>query len=229
MKLRPRSYRSDSESPTLAGERKLHDWHRRRVELDDVRRISSRRQYAQNRLHDGGDLRQRKFHLDVRLEVDANDRHALVRLRFRVLDVVDGRRERALAHRNDAAFHLGRRQAGVGPDDGDDGDIDIGKDILRRLDSRAEAEQKNKQREDDEGIRAPQRELNNPHAILKSGAVPVDSRPAFQQPSLAWFSFRRRNALWSLPARHPTAFRCRRFCSRRKKRCSLGTPICRSV
>jgi len=118
---------------------------------------------AEDGLNDGGDLRDGELNFNGGLEVHADDGDALVGLGLAVLDVVDGGGERALADGDDAAFHLVWRQTVVGPDDGDDGDIDVGEDVLGSDDSRADAEQKEENRHDDKGVRSPKRQFNNPH------------------------------------------------------------------
>ena len=88
---------------------------------------------------------------------------AVERLRLDVLDVVDRGGHAALAVGDDAGGHLLRGESGEVPDHGDDGNVDVGKDIRgHRLDAE-DAEDQNQQREDDEGIRPPQRKPDNPH------------------------------------------------------------------
>ena len=114
----------------FAGQGELDDRHRRGVELENIRRIGAWRQDPEDGLDDGGDLRNCELDLDGGLEVNADDGDALVGLGLRVLDVVDGSGEGALGDGDDAAFHLGGSQAGIGPDDGDNRDVDVGKDVL---------------------------------------------------------------------------------------------------
>ena len=109
----------------------LENRHARRVVLQDLRRKRARRHVADLDLALRHDLRQREIHLHVRMEEHADDRDALVRLRLDVLDADDVRRERALEVRDDAALHLLRRQPVVLPDDADDRNVDVGKDIHR--------------------------------------------------------------------------------------------------
>ena len=110
---------------------------------------------AQQGLRDGGDLRERQFDLGVGLEVDADDGDAGVGLRLDVLDVVDGGGHGPLEDGDDALFHLFGRQAVVVPDDADDRDIDVRKDIDRHRDDGGDAQNGDQQRHDDEGIGAP--------------------------------------------------------------------------
>ena len=69
--------------------------------------------------------------LTLRLKEDLDDAGAVVGLRLDVLDVVDRRGHDAFAVGDEAGGHLLRGEAGVTPDHGDDGDIDIGKDVHR--------------------------------------------------------------------------------------------------
>ena len=149
----------------FARKRKLHDRNRRSVELDDVGRVRPRRQHPQNRLHHRRNLRKRQFNLHIRLKVHPDHRHALVRLRLRVFNIVHRRRQRPLADRDDPPLHLRRRQPRIRPHDRHDRDVDVRENVLRRFNRRADSKQKDQQREDHKRIRAPQRELNNPHAV----------------------------------------------------------------
>jgi len=81
--------------------------------------------------------------------------------------VVDGGGEGALTNGDDAAFHLCGGEAGVSPDDGDDWDVNVGEDVFRGLNSRANAREEEQEREDDEGIGSPEGEFNNPHETSK--------------------------------------------------------------
>jgi hypothetical protein len=161
MKLRPRSYKSSSVRPwpLSAGG----------VVLEDVWGEAAGGQDAQDGLDDGRDLGDGEGDVDRGLEVDADDGDALIGLGLGVLDVVDGGGEGALADGDDAAFHLGGRQARVAPDDGDDRDIDVGEDVLGGLNGRTNAEQEDQERHDDKCVRTPQRQLYDPHVSLGGG------------------------------------------------------------
>ena len=80
----------------LAAQPELQDRNAGRVVLQNLRREHPRRHVADLNLALRHDLRQRHIDLHVRMEVDANHRDALVRLRFDVFDVVDVRGESAL-------------------------------------------------------------------------------------------------------------------------------------
>src|ERR1022692_4981220 len=58
------------------------------------------------------------------MEINSNDGHAVVGLRFDVLNIVDGGGHGALENRDHALFHLLGGNAVVGPDDANHGDID---------------------------------------------------------------------------------------------------------
>ena len=96
---------------------------------DHQRRRSSRRQEAQERLRDSGSLRQRRLNVGVRLEIDLNDGDAVERLRLGVFDVIDQRGDSALDVAGDALFHLLRLEASKGPDETDNGNIDLWKNV----------------------------------------------------------------------------------------------------
>ena len=80
-----------------------------------------------------------------------------------MLDVVDQRGQRALVDGGDAAFHLLRVEAGIGPAHGDDRDIDVWKDVGGRRQDHQRAEDQNQQRQHDEGVGPVERNPNNPH------------------------------------------------------------------
>ena len=76
------------------------------------------------------------------------------RLALDVLDVVDGRGERALVVRDDALLHLLGRQARVVPDDGDDRDVDVREDVRRHPEDRDRRHQQDDDGHHDERVRA---------------------------------------------------------------------------
>jgi hypothetical protein len=85
-----------------------------------------------------------------------------------MFNIVDGGRKGAFADRNDAAFHIFRRQAAVAPNDGDDRNVDVRVDVLRRFNAGANAQQHHQQRQDNEVLRTPQRQSYNPHLLSVS-------------------------------------------------------------
>src|SRR6185437_11964266 len=90
----------------FAFEAELDDGDAGRIVLKDVGRGGSGREDAEQGLRDGGDLRERHFDLRVRLEEDAGDGDAAVRLGFDVLDIVDDGGEGALEEGDDALLHF---------------------------------------------------------------------------------------------------------------------------
>ena len=90
-------------------------------------------------------------------------RDAGERLRLDVLDVADGGGQAALALAGDALAHLLRRQAVVVPDDADHRDVDLGEDVRRHVAQRERRGQHDQHRHHDEGVRAPQRQLDHGH------------------------------------------------------------------
>ena len=69
-----------------------------------------------------------------------------------MFDVIDGRGQRALERRHDAARHLVRRQAGVLPHHADHRDADFREDVGRRAQSRKWPHNQKQEREHDERI-----------------------------------------------------------------------------
>ncbi len=136
----------------VALQAELDDRHAGGVVLDDAGRRGPGGQGAKQGLRDGGDLRHREFDFGVRLEVDAGDRRAAIRLRLDVLDVVDRGGHGALEVGDDALFHLFGGEAVVAPDNADYGDIDIGKDIDRHRNDSGNAKNGDEERNYDERI-----------------------------------------------------------------------------
>ena len=136
----------------LARQRKLDDRHRRCAVVEDQRRRRARRQLLEHRLRNGRDLRIRGADVDVRLEEDLDDAVGVVGIGDDVLDVVDGRGQRALERRDDAARHLVRRQAGVLPHHADHGNPDFREDVGRRPQGRERAYDQKKKGQHDESI-----------------------------------------------------------------------------
>src|ERR1700680_3697415 len=80
-----------------------------------------------------------------------------------MLDVMDAGCKRSLEDRDDTRFHLGRHQAGIGPDDADDWDVDAREDVDGRTEQKDRADQKQHQEQNDKGIRTRERKLHYPH------------------------------------------------------------------
>ncbi len=147
----------------LAAQPELENRHARRVVLQDLRRERARRHVADLDLALRHDLRQCEVHLYGRVEEHTDDGDALMRLRFNVLDADHVRRQRPLEVGDDPALHFLRRQAVVLPDDADDREVDVGKDVDRHRRDRETAQDGDQQSHDDEGIRAPEGEPDDPH------------------------------------------------------------------
>jgi len=110
--------------------------------------------------HDLGD---RGGNIGVRLEENLDDRDAVQRLRLDVLDVVDQSGQTALVLRGDAVAHFLGGQPSVVPDDADHRNIDFRKDVRGHPQKNQWRRKEDQQRHDQERIRPPQRNLNDPH------------------------------------------------------------------
>ena len=111
------------------------------------------RQLAQLGLRDGGDLRDGVGDVDLRLEVDFDDGDAVQRLRFDVLDIVDGRGQRALAQVDDAVGHLFRRRGRCNCQTmATTGILIFGKDIGRHVEDGERTENHQQERKDSKGV-----------------------------------------------------------------------------
>ena len=124
MKFEPMSYKLlFADAPARKGE--LQDRYGGSVVADDERRSGARRQLLQLSLRDRRDLRDGRADIGVRLEENLDHRDTVHRLRFDVLDVVDGGGERALGDVDDALRHVLRGQARVLPDDAHHRNVDV--------------------------------------------------------------------------------------------------------
>jgi len=106
-----------------------------------------------------------------RVEEHLDHPDAVVGLRLDALDVVDRGRHGALEVRDDAAFHLLRREAGVAPDDADYRDVDVGEDVGRHPQDGERADDQYQQRQHDERVGAAQGYLDDPHGGEAGGAA----------------------------------------------------------
>ena len=70
-------------------------------------------------------LRNALLNIRSRLQKDLDDSNPIQRLRFDVLDVVDGSGKRSLCDADDAVAHVFRNETVIVPDDADNGNIDI--------------------------------------------------------------------------------------------------------
>ena len=136
----------------LAGKRDEQDRHGRRAVIEDQRRRRAGRHRLDQGLRNRGDLSVGGADVGVGLKENLDHADAGVGGRLDVLDVVDRRRQRALELGGDAPRHVVGRQAGVLPDDADDRDADVGKDVGGRAQRRERAEDQDQQRQHDEGV-----------------------------------------------------------------------------
>ncbi|MGY3291969.1 hypothetical protein ACVWWP_005036 [Bradyrhizobium sp. LM3.6] len=151
---------------TVRLEAELEHRHARGIELHDDRRLDARRHQGADGVGRRNDLRDRKIEIDVRLKVDLLNRQPVEGLRLDVLDTADVGADRILAVGTDALLHLRRREAGVAPDDRNDGDPNLREDICRHRPDRDAAEKQDQRRKHIECVRKPEREANNSHGGL---------------------------------------------------------------
>ena len=86
--------------------------------------------------------------------------------------------------RHDAAFHFLGRQPVEGPDHADHRNVDVRKDVGGRAQDGERPDDEQQQSHHDEGVRAAQRELNDPHDL--SGPLwtfSIEKKPAGRRPS----------------------------------------------
>ena len=137
----------------VAGEADLHNRHGGR-RIDDHQGWSGAgRQKPQERLRDGSGLCERGLNVRAGLEEDLDQREAGERLRLDVLHIVHQHGHAAFDVGNDALFHFLRLQTVVGPDQRDDGNVDIGENIYRRAQKHDRREQKDDECHHDKGVR----------------------------------------------------------------------------
>ena len=111
-------------------------------------------QGVQDGLGGGGQLRDGGIHLGAGMEEDLDDRQTGEGLRLHVLDVVDRGGEGALAADGDDFGHFFGGDAGVGPDDADDGDVDFGEDVGGHAEGGEDAQDDDHYGHDHEGVGA---------------------------------------------------------------------------
>jgi hypothetical protein len=80
-----------------------------------------------------------------------------------VFDIVDGRGERALEAGHDAIVHVFGWQAGVLPHHRNDGNVDIRKNVRRRIENGKWSEDQQQQGKNEEGKSTFKRNFDNPH------------------------------------------------------------------
>ena len=151
---------------SLTHQRDLNDRHGRGVVVEDQRRRRTGRHLLDHGLRDRRDLRIRSADIHVRLKEDLDDADAVVGIGDDMFDVIDGRGQRTLERRGDAAGHLIRRQSGVGPDHADHGNPDVGKDIGRRTERLQRTDDQQQQRQNHKRVRAAQRNADERYHLL---------------------------------------------------------------
>src|SRR4029077_15048554 len=117
----------------------------------------------ENRLRSGRDLCQRRRDVDVLSEENLDDAVTGQRLRLNVLNVGDLRGQIPFVEIDDAAGHIVRQEAVVGPDDADHGNVDVRENVGRSTKRSRCAKQRNYDRKHNECVRSPKRDLNDPH------------------------------------------------------------------
>ena len=155
----------------LARQSELEHGHRRRAVRDDVRRQRAGRHDAQDRRGIGRRFGDRAIDVCARVEKHLHDGHAVERLGLDVIDVVDVRRQGALVVRRDPVRHVFGREAVIRPDDADDGNIDVRKDVRRRAQDRERPEDKDQHGEHDERVGAPEGQIDDPHDGVREEAM----------------------------------------------------------
>jgi len=126
----------------------LNDRNRGRGEPHDHRRLDAGRHDGANGVGGGDDLRDRKVNADVVFEVDTFDRRSLQRRAFHAANAVDVVGKRKLAVGGYARGHVGGIEAGIGPYDHDDWDIDVRQHVLVGDNGSANSAEQDKNRQD---------------------------------------------------------------------------------
>jgi hypothetical protein len=161
----------------VAGDAHLDDRNGRGAVPEDERRVHPRREDAEQGLADGAALCHGGLDLRPGIEEDLDVGEAVHGLRFDVLDVVHVARERPLGDRDDPLLHLVGRHAGVGPDDADDGDVDLGVAIVGHPEDGEDADEEDDERGDDEGVGPSQRQTDDPHGTTHPPKSPLPGDP----------------------------------------------------
>jgi len=109
----------------------LENRHARGIVTNHKRWRSAGRHQPKKGLRYARYLGQRGSNFCIGVEENLDDIDAVISLALDVLDVVNRRCERSLEDGSDAARELRRRHTGVLPDNADDRDIDIRKNVGR--------------------------------------------------------------------------------------------------
>src|SRR6266403_1554639 len=139
-----------------------------KAELDDrdvgrtVTQHQSRRDVGrhvfQNDKRAARELRDGARHVGAFVEIHFDDADAAIARGLDPADVVHQRGELSLVQSQNAVADVLRAHSAVGPDDADDGNIDLGENIDRHAQRGADAHQANKNQRGDDRVRSPQRE-----------------------------------------------------------------------
>src|SRR5581483_10733584 len=119
--------------------------------------------WTQDGLREGRDLGNGQVDAGIRLKEYFYNRDAVIGRRFHVLDVVNGGGHGALVDGDDALGHLLRRQAGVGPYYGYNGNIDVRKDVFGHAENGDAAEHRHEHGHDNKGIGPAKGKPDYPH------------------------------------------------------------------
>ncbi len=119
----------------------------------------------QNGLRDRRYFRVRGIQAGIRLQVDFDERLPIDGHRFNVFDIVHQRCQDSLIHSRNAAFHLLRVEPGILPRDGDDRNIDIGKDVRWGAENHYGREYQNEQSDHYKGVRSIESKSDYPHNL----------------------------------------------------------------
>src|SRR5439155_1841003 len=117
----------------------------------------------QERLTRSRDLGLSLGDLSPRLEIDADNAHAVERLALDVLDVVDRSGQHPLVDENDTCLDLVGGHAEVLPDHADDGDVDLGQDVRGHAVDADGAQDGDQHCHHHKSISAAQRQSYDPH------------------------------------------------------------------
>jgi hypothetical protein len=131
--------------------------------IDQHGRLCPGRKKALNRLGSGGNLRRGAIDIGAGLKEYTDNRLSVDGCRFDMLNVVGDCRHETFEYGSDPAFHLFRVQPGVSESHGDHWDVDVGKYVRRCTQDHYWAENEDQQCEDDESIRAPEGDSDDPH------------------------------------------------------------------
>ncbi len=147
----------------LRRQRQLKNWNAGRVVRKDLWRCDAGRQALEDGLSDRRHLRQGAVDVHLGVEKYLDHSHAGQRLRFDMVDVVDGRGHLTLKVRDDPIGYLGGRQPVIGPYNAHHRQFYVREYVDRRSQDRQGAEQQDGNRQYEECVRPGQRDPNYPH------------------------------------------------------------------